>query len=87
VRQVLAKQPGVSSVNVDFPKRIATLHIDKSTFNADVALAALVDHGFEHSKLKTDNSPVTPTLTTATAINTADTNAAAPPLERGESNN
>jgi copper chaperone CopZ len=60
VREVLSKQPGVKRVKVDFPKRVAILAVDKSEFSTDDAVAALVDHGFEHSKLKTDNLPVAP---------------------------
>jgi copper chaperone CopZ len=68
VREVLAEQPGVRRVNVDFPKRIATLSIDNSHFSADAAVAALVDHGFEDSKLKTDNLPVIPTSQSIPAV-------------------
>ncbi len=64
VREVLVKQPGVERVNVDFSKRIAKLAVDKSAFDADAAVAALVDHGFEHSQIKTDDLPVTPIVAT-----------------------
>ena len=61
VREVLAEQPGVQRVNVDFPKRVARLSVSMSNFSADGAVAALVDHGFENSKLKTNNAQVVPT--------------------------
>jgi copper chaperone CopZ len=88
VRDVLAKQPGVKQVNVDFPKRVATLSIDESSFSAEDAVAELVDHGFKNSKLKTDNLPVTPTAAaTPTEVQAADTKDAAPPAVAVESNN
>jgi hypothetical protein len=79
VREVLAEQPGVEQVNVDFPQRIAALRVDKSKFNADSAVAALVDHGFEHSRVKTDDSAVTPTALAQPAPSAEPTAGSAPP--------
>jgi copper chaperone CopZ len=58
VNEVLSKQPGVARVNVDFPNRTATLAVKPSEFDLDAAIAALVDYGFEESRLKTGDSPV-----------------------------
>jgi mercuric ion binding protein len=50
VHDVLAKQDGVRSVQVDFPHRTATLSVSNSRFNIENAIAALVDHGFEEAR-------------------------------------
>lgn len=50
VHEILSERPGVKEVEVDFPNRTATIAIDKSQFDSDAAVAALVDHGFENSK-------------------------------------
>jgi copper chaperone CopZ len=55
VREVLSEQPGVKRVKVDFPNRTATLAVRQSSFNVDRAIAALVDHGFDEARLKTDD--------------------------------
>jgi copper chaperone CopZ len=52
VREVLSDQPGVARVSVDFPSRTATLAVRRSRFDADRAIAALVDHSFENSRVK-----------------------------------
>ncbi|MEX2316663.1 MAG: heavy-metal-associated domain-containing protein [Pirellulales bacterium] len=54
VREVLSEQPGVKQVRVDFPNRTATLGVNKAKFDVEQAVAVLVDHGFEHSRLKTE---------------------------------
>jgi copper chaperone CopZ len=52
VNEVLRKQPGVKSVDVDFANKSATVSIDDKVFDSNAAVAALVDHGFDHSTLK-----------------------------------
>ena len=56
-REILSQQPGAKDVLVDFETKTAIVAVD-----ADQAIAALVDHGFDHSTLKTDSnqSAVTP---------------------------
>jgi copper chaperone CopZ len=51
VKEILAEQPGAKDVLVDFPHKTATVAIDKDTFDAKQAVAALVDHQFKHSAL------------------------------------
>lgn len=52
VHEILSEQPGVKDAVVDFDGRLATVAIEPGKFDADAAIAALVDHGFDHSKLK-----------------------------------
>jgi len=52
VHEILSEQPGVKDAVVDFDARMATVAIEPGKFDADAAIAALVDHGFDHSKLK-----------------------------------
>jgi copper chaperone CopZ len=54
-RQILSEQPGVQDVIVDFDTKTATVAIAEGEFDADAAIAALVDHGFDHSKQKSAN--------------------------------
>ena len=51
VKETLAAQPGVEEVVVDFPNRRATVAVDKKMFDADAALAALLDKQFTEAKL------------------------------------
>ena len=51
VKETLAGQAGVVDVVVDFPKRLATVAVDKKKFDADAALAALLDKQFTEAKL------------------------------------
>ncbi len=51
VRETLAAQPGAKEVVVDFPKKLATVAIDETTFSSDAALAALLDKQFSQAKL------------------------------------
>ena len=53
VKEILASQEGVKDVKIDFDTKTATLAISKAAFNAEAALAALVDHQFNDSKLIT----------------------------------
>jgi copper chaperone CopZ len=52
VKEILAKQPGVTDVVVDFDGKVATVAIEEGKFDADQALAALVDRQFTNSSLK-----------------------------------
>jgi copper chaperone CopZ len=54
VKEILARQPGVTDVLVDFDVKVATVAIEEGKFNADKALAALVDRQFTNSSLKGD---------------------------------
>lgn len=51
-REILSEQPGAKEVVVDFDTKTATVAIEPGQFDADAAIAALVDHGFDHSQLK-----------------------------------
>ena len=51
VKQVLADQKGVKEVKIDFETKTATVAIDKEAFDADGAIAALVDYQFMDSEL------------------------------------
>jgi copper chaperone CopZ len=53
-KEILAGQPGAKDVIVDFEAKTARVAVEEGAFDADAALAALVDHGFDHSALKTE---------------------------------
>lgn len=55
VRKILAAQPGVKDVKVELDSKTATVAVDKDKFDADAAVAALVDVQFKNTTLK---SPV-----------------------------
>jgi copper chaperone CopZ len=57
VKEILSEQPGVKDVLVEFDTKTATVAVDESTFDADAAIAALVDHQFEHSTLQGAGEP------------------------------
>ena len=50
-KEILAEQRGARDVLVDFEAKTATVVIEEGQFDADAALAALLDHGFDHSTL------------------------------------
>jgi copper chaperone CopZ len=52
VEDILERQPGATEVRVDFEGKTATVAIQEGSFDAEQALAALVDKGFDHSALK-----------------------------------
>ena len=53
VKEILSEQPGAKEVVVDFDSKTATVAIDQDgKFDANAAVAALVDHGFKNSALK-----------------------------------
>ncbi len=51
-KEILSEIPGAREVIVDFDAKTATVAIDEGEFDADAAVAALVDHSFVHSTLK-----------------------------------
>ena len=53
-KEILAGQPGARDVYVDFEAKTATVAVEEGKFDAEQALAALVDHGFDHSTMKGD---------------------------------
>ena len=53
-KEILSEQPGAKEVVVDFEAKTATVAVEKDKFDADAAIAALVDHGFDHSTLKSN---------------------------------
>ena len=53
-REILSQQPGAKDVFVDFETKTATVAVEAGTFDAAQAIAALVDHGFDHSTLKSE---------------------------------
>ena len=53
-KEILAEQPGATDVRIDFEAKSATVAVEEGKFDAERALAALVDHGFDHSTLKGD---------------------------------
>jgi copper chaperone CopZ len=60
VKEILAEQPGAKEVLVDFEAKTATVVIEDGKFDAKQAVAALVDHQFNHSaaiKSGIGNSP------------------------------
>ncbi len=60
-KEILSKQPGAKEVVVDFDAKTATVAIEEGTFDPQQAIAALVDHGFGQSQLK--SAEATPTAT------------------------
>src|SRR3954447_26247601 len=53
VKEILSGQPGAKEVVVNFDAKTATVAIDKDAkFDSDAAVAALADHGFKNSSLK-----------------------------------
>jgi copper chaperone CopZ len=68
VKEILSDQPGVENVVVDFDSKTATVTLGDETngkFDADAAIAALVDHGFDHSTLKSGGAATRPAAQTA----------------------
>ena len=56
-KEILSEQPGAKEVVVDFDSKTATVAVEDGKFDAAAAIAALVDHGFEHSTVKSDGHP------------------------------
>ena len=58
-KEILSEQPGAKEVVINFDAKTATVAIDEGKFDADAAVAAMVDHGFDHTTRKTDDSDAT----------------------------
>ncbi|HEX4414687.1 MAG TPA: heavy-metal-associated domain-containing protein [Lacipirellulaceae bacterium] len=55
VKEILSGQPGAKEVVVNFDAKTATVAFDKDAkFDSSAAVAALVDHGFKNSSVKSD---------------------------------
>ncbi len=54
VKEVLSEQRGVKDVLVDFDDKTAKVAVDGDAFDSNEALAALVDHSFTNSAIKSD---------------------------------
>ena len=66
VKEILSGQPGAKEVLVNFDAKTATVAIDKDAkFDTDAAVAALADHGFKNSSLKSGAQPKSPSGDTA----------------------
>ncbi|MGD9633866.1 MAG: heavy-metal-associated domain-containing protein [Pirellulales bacterium] len=53
-KEILSKLPGAKEVVINFDAKTATVAIEAGKFDADGAVAALKDYGFENSSLKAD---------------------------------
>lgn len=56
VRKTLAAQPGVKDVKVELATKTATVAVDKDKFDANAAIAALVDLQFKNTTLKSEGA-------------------------------
>ena len=65
VEKTLAAQPGVKGVQIDVPSKTAKVTVDAQIFDAQAAIAALVDVQFIDTKLKSESSPPSAETTTA----------------------
>jgi copper chaperone CopZ len=66
VKEILSGQPGAKEVVVNFDAKTATVAIDKDAkFDTDAAVAALADHGFKNSSLKSGAQAKSPSGDTA----------------------
>jgi copper chaperone CopZ len=59
-REILSQQPGAKDVLVDFETKTAIVAVEPDKFDAGQAIAALVDHGFDHSAVKSDSNKSEP---------------------------
>ena len=50
VREVLSAQPGVAEVEVDLPSKTARVKADRTQFDAEAAVAALIDVQFDEPR-------------------------------------
>ena len=77
VNDILSKQPGAKDVRVDFEAKTATVAIEAGTFDSQLALAELVDKGFDNSTFKSQEpeasaeQPVSPSVSTEPTCNAA----------------
>lgn len=57
VKEILSGQPGAKEVVVDFDSKTAKVAIEEDgKFDANAAIAALVDHGFKNSSIKNEQA-------------------------------
>jgi copper chaperone CopZ len=61
VKEALSSQPGVKEVQVDFAAKRATVAVDPEQFDAEAAIATLVDYQFTNSQLIEDEPQQTVT--------------------------
>jgi copper chaperone CopZ len=54
VKEILAEQPGAKEVLVDFDTKTAKVAVEEGKFDSQKAIAALVDHSFGQSTVKSD---------------------------------
>jgi copper chaperone CopZ len=59
VEDILAVQPGIEDVRVDFEAKSATVAINAQSFDSQQVIAALVDKGFDNSTLATNSVAAT----------------------------
>jgi copper chaperone CopZ len=55
-KEILSGLPGAKEVVINFDAKTATVAVEEGKFDSDAAIAALVDHGFDHSTLKSDQA-------------------------------
>jgi copper chaperone CopZ len=65
-KEILSQQPGAKEVRVDFDTKTAVVAIESGNFNVEQAIAALVDHGFDHSTVKSEAARASATPGAAT---------------------
>jgi copper chaperone CopZ len=68
VKEILSERPGAKEVVVNFEEKTATVAVDADKFDADAAIAALVDYGFDHSTLKTADLKAAPATEPAVPV-------------------
>jgi copper chaperone CopZ len=51
-KEILSEQPGAKEVVIVFEAKTAIVAVETDKFEPEAAIAALVDHGFENSSLK-----------------------------------
>ena len=65
VKEILSEQPGAKEVLIDFDAKVAKVAVaDDSKFDKDAAVAALVDHGFKNSTVKSEADVAKPEAAT-----------------------
>ena len=65
MKEILSEQPGAKEVLIDFDAKVAKVAVaDDSKFDKDAAVAALVDHGFKNSTVKSEADVAKPEAAT-----------------------
>ncbi len=54
VKKALSSEPGVKDVQVDYEAKRATVAVDREQFDAEGAIATLIDYQFTNSQLVAD---------------------------------